>query len=366
MRKARAGLLILCLGILSSSAIFADQYQFIDLGPGNALSINNNGQIAGTSNGHAALFDPTGAGNTIDLGTYNGGSAVAYSISNNGQIVGEVDTSAINYAVRFDPTGAGNNINLGTLGGIVGGNWHIGANSINDNNQIVGTTYIYGQIRAHATLFDPTGAGHNIDIGLGYGSGAKSINNNGQIVGYSVFMPVQSHAALFDSTGAGHNIDLGTLGGASSGANYINDKGQVVGSADLSNGRTRAALFDPTGAGHNINLGTSINGGTSYANSINNQGQIVGGAYWSATGGCAILFDPTGTGNNIDLSTYLPANSGWTLYYANSINDNGWIVGVGMNPAGEQHAFLLKPIPEPGSLMLLLAGAGLCRLRRKA
>jgi hypothetical protein len=60
----------------------------------------------------------------------------------------------------------------------------------------------------------------------------------------------------------------------------------------------------------------------------------------------ACLFDPTGGGNNIDLNTLIPPDSGWTLKYADSINNHGWIVGTGTNPDGFDRAYLLK-IAEP-------------------
>ena len=56
--------------------------------------------------------------------------------------------------------------------------------------------------------------------------------------------------------------------------------------------------------------------------------------------------------------------AGWTLTEAQDINDNGWIVGYGYNPSGSQQAFLLTPIPEPGTLSLLAFGA-LAVLRRR-
>jgi probable HAF family extracellular repeat protein len=39
-----------------------------------------------------------------------------------------------------------------------------------------------------------------------------------------------------------------------------------------------------------------------------------------------------------------PAN-GWFLLEAFEINDMGQIVGQGINPYGEEHAFLLTPVP---------------------
>ena len=47
------------------------------------------------------------------------------------------------------------------------------------------------------------------------------------------------------------------------------------------------------------------------------------------------------------LDTLLPANSGWALQDAHGINDLGQIVGYGINPDGNQHAYLLSPLSQP-------------------
>jgi probable HAF family extracellular repeat protein len=168
------------------------------------------------------------------------------------------------------------------------------------------------------------------------------------------------HAFLFDPTGGGANIDLGTLGGYSSDAYSINDTGQIVGMSLNSSVNYHACLFDEMGAGENIDLGT-LGGFSSTAWSINNIGQIVGNATNSSGNWRACLFDPTGQGNNIDLNTLIDPSYGWILTSAQSINNNGWIVGSMTNTTGDTHAFLLTP--EPTSAILLILGAAL--LRRK-
>jgi probable HAF family extracellular repeat protein len=124
----------------------------------------------------------------------------------------------------------------------------------------------------------------------------------------------------------------------------------------------RACLFDKTGSGANINLGT-LGGDASEAYSINDAGQIVGWSYDSSSNSRACLFDPTGRGNNIDLNTLVAPSSGWFLYSANYINDNGWIVGNG-TIYGQSHAFLLTP--EPGTLLLLGLGMAMLKGKRRA
>jgi probable HAF family extracellular repeat protein len=324
-----------------------------------AYSINDNGQIVGysgdpgsTGEPRACLFDPTGGGANINLGGLGGDYwGEARYINNNGQVVGYADNSsgASGYGrpCLFDPTGGGANTDLGTFGGSVGQ-----ARCINNSGQIVGwgcdsSNYL------HACLFDPTGGGANTDL---LGRFASSINDSGQIVGDSL------RACLFDPSGGGANINLGTLGRFYSEALSINNSGQIVGCAENSAGKQHACLFDPTGGGNNIDLEPGGVYSPSFAFSINDSGQIVGFLGPSAQVGRACLFDPTGQGNNIDLNTLIDPSSGWTLTGAYSINNNGWIVGYGTNPDGYGHAFLLTP--EPTTLLLLGFGGLMLRKGR--
>ena len=53
----------------------------------------------------------------------------------------------------------------------------------------------------------------------------------------------------------------------------------------------------------------------------------------------------------------------WTLKVANEINNSGWIVGDGINPQGEIHAFVL--VPEPGTFGLFSLGISSLRKRSR-
>ena len=170
-----------------------------------AYSINENGQIAGTCRydrlAYATLFDATGEANNINLGSINLGPigslpSIAWSINNHGQIVGSSAPllGGDSHAILFDPTGQGNNIAMG--GGA--------AKSINDSGEIVGRKlYQIAPMSHHAILFDSTGEGNNVDLNtlidpnLGWElNSAECINNNGWIVGGGSNPDGHSHAFL--------------------------------------------------------------------------------------------------------------------------------------------------------------------------
>jgi len=66
----------------------------------------------------------------------------------------------------------------------------------------------------------------------------------------------------------------------------------------------------------------------------------------------------------LDLNDLVDPAAGWELTYAADINDTGQIVGTG-RIGGVQHGFLLSPVPEPSSAVLLVLGAlGLLTLAR--
>ncbi len=339
------------------------RYNLTDLGtlPGyersRAWSINNNGQVIGYAESDgppydwmkAVLFDVTGDGNNIDLGTLDGENSYAHSINIKGQIVGAADSNDFRFnwhATIFDANGEGNNNTLANV------SWAL---SINDNGQIVGgavSSFGYWQ----AILFDLNDTNNNTELGTVDGfnhSNAYAINNRGQIVGY-VLNDIHINdfrATLFDPSGQGNNIDLGTLGGQYSAAISINDNGQIVGCADTTTAQSHATLFDPNGTGNNIDLGTIAGFSRAAAISINNGGRIVGKAsnYPFYSDSLAVLFDPTGGGNNIELNGLINPELGWSLDEARCINDNGQIVGAGTNPDGDQRAILLTPA-TPGDV----------------
>jgi len=350
--KSQYNLIAAVVILMTVAANAQIRYKLTDLGTlggvgSYAYSINDQGQVVGyaltpSGKGHAVLFDTTGGGANVDLGAPPGKPSAAYCINNLGQIVGQVSANTIQ-ATLFDHTGGGDNLYLGSLAPY---DWSV-ARSINNQGQIVGNGHLPGPHEIiHAGLFDPSGAGDNIDLGTlgGSQSGAQCINDLGQIVGYARNAANCTRATLFDATGSGNNRDLGTLpGGEHSRAWSINNLGQVVGHAYTAPEVWHATLFDSSGRGNNLDLGLLPGTVKSQANCINDLGQIVGSARTESRRDIAVLFDPNGTGNNIDLNTLIDPGLGWKLRIACGINNHGQIVGYGTNRLGYGRGFLLTP-----------------------
>jgi len=371
------------LAVVAVPAAAATTYTVIDLGdlPGgghfsHAYGINDSGQVIGTGHvpgdpyPHAFLWDN---GVFTDLGDLPGGDheSAAHGINASGQVVGYSEAATANKAFLWSG-GV-----MTDLGGLPGADDWSYATSINSGGQVVGQSGAAGSHRAFLWQ-DLNGngvsdSGEMQDLGDLPGgddwSYATSINATGQVVGDSSVAGA-SHAFLWDN---GAMIDLGALSGGhnSSAAMDINDGSQVVGFSGMSGtGSARAFLWEDLNGNGVSDLGEmqdlgDLPGGSdvSVAWAINEGGQVVG---QSVVGGDGRAFVWDSADGMIDLNTRLDASGdGWTLYRAEGINDSGWIIGSGLNPAGTGHGFLLKPVPEPATLALLaLGGLALLRWRR--
>ncbi|MEQ9642834.1 MAG: DUF3466 family protein [Alphaproteobacteria bacterium] len=259
-----------------------------------ANDINNNGLIVGRSDNAAGQRRAVVFGNfVVDLGTFGGPESEAYAVNNSGVIVGEADTTDITNtldnvpnAARFFANGSAPS-NISPLSVTPTSSVAYG---LSDNGTAVGDR----PVNARAVRFTTSGIPVLTELG-GIGnsfSQAFGANANGDIVG-ETFPGGVIHATLFDSSGGGANIDLsgaaGEFGQFSSSARSINDVGEIVGTAVVSPGGAfddiRAAYFDTVDdMVYDLNTLVDPNDpdfGTLRliaARDINNKGQIVGWA----------------------------------------------------------------------------------------
>jgi len=183
---------------------------------------------------------------------------------------------------------------------------------------------------------------------------ALGINEEGQSVGVSgtcsntnfplYLNPSASaaHGVLWDKDGT--PIDLGNLGSSTfTVPAAINDRGVVVGASKIADGTVHPFLWTrETGMQDLGEPDGAFATGIPCCHTINNRDEIVGFSL-GANGPHAYLWKH---GQIIDLNTAIPADSGWTLLFSESINDRGQIAGWGANPGGEIHGFLLTPMDD--------------------
>ena len=123
----------------------------------------------------------------------------------------------------------------------------------------------------------------------------------------------------------------------------------------------------PPGGGVWTDLGT-LGGTYSEGTGINDSGQVTGTAYMAGNlASHAFLY----SGRTMeDLNNLLdsgnPLNAGWTVRRGYAINDSFGMTGYGTHN-GQTRAFLMAPVPEPGTLALLALGLplGLAWLKRR-
>ncbi len=329
-------LVVNCAGFANYGAEI--QYTITDLGTlGGTLiyasGLNNNGQVVGncnTTNGARRAFLYAN-GHLTDLGTLGGTNSYAYAINNSGQIVGGAETSSgIEDAFLFTNAVMSD---LGTFGGTASD-----ARAINNQGQIAGGFWTIGETAYHAYLYSSS-AGTMTDLGTlgGTRTLAYGLNDNGQVVGQSSISGLNpSHAFLYSG---GSMTDLGTLGGSQSFAYAINNSGQIVGAAFTFTNVEHAFLYSG-GTMTDLDSAGSLQ---SRAYAINRFGEVAGFISGPGTGDRAFVYSG---GTMTDLNTVIDTNQGWTLEVAAAINDRGQIAGIGTHPAGTLRAFLLTPVPN--------------------
>jgi probable HAF family extracellular repeat protein len=310
-------------------------YKVTDLGAffgsiSNANGINAQGDVTGREYSSTTYFGFLYKNGVMQqLAPVAGfGNSDGFSINNSDQVAGE----SAGYPTIWSNPGTAQKLFENNNGSV--------ARAINNAGEATGASYL-----SPAWIWTPATGRQSIGTLGGNVSVGFAINQLGHVAGESQDRNSDIFAFLWSPQTGMQN--LGAIGRLSY-AYGVNDLDQVVGETQpLNTNGTRAFLWDSM---HGMqNLG-ALSVGSSTAYGINNHGQVVGTSF-----GKAFIWD---TINGMqDLNAFIPSTSSLTLGQANAINDAGQIVGWGYTKVGNvQHAFLLTPIPEPGSIILAAFG----------
>lgn len=344
MKKFTPSAIALSVGLLIGAGFtpLANAYNsFTNLGVGMANAINDAGLVVGNSNGQATLWNGT---STTILGGLGGASSNATGINNLGQIVGYGSNGTTTVAALWNGT------TPAVLGGLAGiTNYY--ATGINNSGQISG----YGWAQTTNITFSAllwNGTTPTLLSGLPTcqfcapgAPAAYAINNSGQVAGQSNGSNGQ---ALLWNGSTPTSIGVGVAQG-------INNAGQVVGVSNK-----QAVVWSGTTTSILGGLGGSFG---SVAQGINNAGLVVGNSY--TTGNAASHGMMWSMQNGVwvatDLNTLIDPTLGFTIQSATAINNQGQVVGYGVNSLGQRSAFVMSvaAVPEPSTYALMLAGLGL-------
>jgi len=308
-----------------TTAAVAARYSITDLGslPQNGggasgtapYGINNLGQVVGASFGHPFLWED-GRISAI-LGPTETGAAL--DINNFGQIVGRQGDAISNGFIFSD--GVVTNLTFGLSKGT--------ATAINDSGHVVGSADFGHGVEAF--YFNGVTTVGLSDSGLP-NSAALDINSAGRIVGhYSTSGDPQPF--LFDTLSSQTEplpLDRGT-------AFSINDAGAIAVFSDTN----RAILIDED---HTYDIG-SLGGANSMPLALNNLGDVVGSSLTANGRNGAFVYSSSGIMQNLNDPV---SCAEWEFIRANDINDNGWIVGVGVliDSVETQRGVLFVPTSE--------------------
>lgn len=306
--------------------------------------------VAGFPEINAALWRN---GQLLNLGAFGGNESLAWSVSNQGQVVGfaantipDQFAGAVTFGLSATLTHAflwqnGQMQDLGTLGGP-----DSDALLINERGQIAGISITTIDPATQQPTVDPFlwENGKMIDLGtLGGTNGVPDvINNSGQVVGISNLAGDQTWHPFLWSNGVLR--DLGTNGGSFGEARWINDGGDAAGWATLPGDFVvHATLWKESKI---VDLGATTDLPCSYANGINNLGQVLGTLQHCPeviAGREAFLWEK---GDLVNLNTLVPSSSGIVLIGAFNANNRGEIVAEGRLLNGDLRAVLLVPCDE--------------------
>jgi len=338
-RHGQLGILIgMLLGASAPAGWSEPSFTITDLGAftnsySEARAINAAGHVVGayressSSDFRAFLYRD---GVWTNLGLLPGGwESFAYGLNNNGQVVGSaLNSGGYVHAFLWDSTNGMQD--LGTLGGL-----YSHGRGINDSGQVAGYSETSpGSFLERAFLWS---GGAMTNLGLlpsgGNASAGYAINALGHVAGHAIPSSGSFHGFLWNGVAM---TDIGALAGDYTEAYGINNSDQITGMSTINIGSPGHA-FRWSSTNGIQSIGTLPGATFCYGKGINSAGHIVG----HADGAAAFYYDGTTLTN---LNSLIPTNSGWNLLSAEGINDAGQIIGRGISPGGQPHAFLLTPL----------------------
>jgi probable HAF family extracellular repeat protein len=353
------------LGVLPGASSAAFWINSNGLIVGNSENGKTDPLIPGFPEIRAVLWE---RGEITDLGTLGGNQSFAEAVNDRGQVTGAALNAIPDpfsfydlFVGGFSPSGTqtrgflwdnGVMEDLGTLGGP-----DAFPSLLNQRGQIAGYSYTNSIVNPttglptfHPFLWEREKGMKDLgDFGGTATASVNGLNERGEVVG-GTYLPgdIQIHPFLWNGAKL---IDLTAppFGGSVNGeANWINDAGEVVGLAGLpapcpgtSNWWQQAFLWKN---GVMMDLGAVAGTPNSTAAFINSKTQIVGFS-WSCDGSVvnASLWE---NGSMADLNTLIPPSSPFHLYSASFIDDQGEIAAYGLLAKGNTHALLLIPCDE--------------------
>ncbi len=362
--KIRVSLLLgACSAILfSTTAVAQSAYSALQLSGGYFTMLNNSGQLAGVdmSGSNYIYTDANGLGLhtvTTPTGFTPNISMTGYlSINNLGQVAGAYVAMDGNAIKGFYTTTSGT-----VVSAMANGQPLPGISGINDKWQMVGFGFGGGTPKTSqgGASWQPIDALTG-DVGNGNGYWVTGINNQGQMSGIAWKSTQDAATRFFASADGGTIVEPSNALNGAYDVNWdlvsknLNDKGQLVGTYVDADGYNRVYLTGPNGTGMTTLVGLSN------AFGLNNAGQVAGFGM-DANGNQVAMI----TGNNgqgaIDLNT-LYSIPGESFISAQGINDAGQVLAYTVHG----YEYLLTPVPEASTSMLMLLGlSGLALARRR-
>ena len=311
-------------------------YVLTNLGPAdqfNGAHVNQVGQVFWTGPNGAMRWQ-NGVSQPVPMGGTNSNQSGVLGVNNLGDVAGYNSNGAAAYL----------NGSAVTIPGVVGR-----AVDVNDSRQVLVKTTSQAFVYHNGGLTQIVGA-TNIDLAV--------ILNSGVVIGSAQFGGGGVRRAFAWSNGSFQTYVVPGGENSNSWAFGANEQGAITGGTEVNSATMQPWRLD--GDGLYTALGQPPSNDLVHALALNSSETTVGFYRRTAGGFRAVAWDGT---TPVPLTEAVNA-SGWILERANSINDAGQIAGVGTFN-GVTHAYLLTPVPAPGTALMLGVGAMVLGRRRR-